>query len=465
MILNAIILTVSLLVLFVLLRQLRQLHDRATTFLFVVLWGRFLASSFSQYTLIPVVDGLRLIAVYTILVIALSLFFVNLQDFLRKHLIPFYVFISFATISSVLNGEFAGLVEFLARWGFFFIVALLLYRAFERHGLQPILVLFVIALSSPILVQFISLALGIGGRLVDSDYVVFVSGFPSKNSFAQVGFILVCLGALMRSPRETASLALGLAGFISIFFAYYRTTLLGALPIFLVVMLYFVMRNVAPFIRPITLFLLLASGILLMPLASSMLPDRFVAVVEMAKNIDTMLEPTVQFDSEDQELGTGRMRIWSNLIHDWREASMLQHVFGFGIGALSYSPHSDYVGTFYSLSFPGLVLLLGIFLWQLVLMTQVEDSRLALRLMACLTGYMIICSATTPLWEIEGLVSFALICATTWVAADGALRAGIDGTKAGDRSADGRIGARWRPPPAGLVARGRTIGVRSFKEG
>jgi len=459
MILDGLIISVSLLVLLVLLNRLRRLDDPATTFLFAALWGRYLASSLSDYTLMPVVGGLRLVALYTLLVLAAGFLFIPLQHFFRRHLFPFYLLFGLAVVSNLLNGEFFGLVEFLARWGFFVVVALLLYRAFEHHGLQPVLVIFIITLSSPVIVQFLSIALGQGDLQADGN-VAYISGYPSASTFSQVAFTLICVSAIIKSWRELVSASLSLVAFISIYLAFYRTVLLGALPIFGAIGLSFVMRNAAPIFRPVVFFSVLTSSVLMFPVALQIMPERLIAAVEFAKNIDVIFEPTINFNAGEYELGTGRARIWSNLIHQWREASTLQHVFGFGAGALPYSPHGEYIGFFYHLSFPGLILLLGIFGWQAALIARIDDKHLAFRLMACLGGYMVVCVATSPLWQIEGFVALALICATTWAAVDGALKPVVTGREIGP-AVDGRIGARWNRPGATVGVRRRVAGARS----
>ena len=68
-------------------------------FLALAIWGRYVLSVLNEYTFKPVVAGLSGNALFSILIVILSVFIINNRAFKLKTLLPYYLLIFISILS------------------------------------------------------------------------------------------------------------------------------------------------------------------------------------------------------------------------------------------------------------------------------------------------------------------------------------------------------------------------------
>src|SRR5258708_30433885 len=88
--------------LFVLVR-VWYLRDSCATFLLLATWFRYSIATFHQYTYLPVVSGLSLFALTSIVVVAIGLVVVGARSLLLRRLTPVYATMLVILITAIAN--------------------------------------------------------------------------------------------------------------------------------------------------------------------------------------------------------------------------------------------------------------------------------------------------------------------------------------------------------------------------
>lgn len=446
MIWNLIVVAVSSFMLVVLLFRLRPLADLPTKFLFLAIWGRYFVSGLPDYSMIPIVGGLRGVAIYSICIALVGVVFVPFRYFFKSKLIPFYIFFLFIIVSGLLNNMYIGMIQDLTKWLFFLVIALLTYRAFEKYDMATVIQLFTIAAATPFILQLVGIV--VGESFVGPDGATgYIGGYATDSSFSMILFTIMCIACLTRTRYDIWPLFLGFAALLGIFLTNYRTSVIAALPVFGVLSFSVFMRITTPTLRPLIMLAALVAVILGGSAFIQNTPERLMPAVEFVENLGNLFKSPEQYTYDERRILTGRVHTWAQYIAHFNASDPFHQFFGYGSEAYENTslafPHNEYISHMFEFGVIGLFCLVLVLFSQMVLMLAVPDRVLSLRLVACLIGFMLSCFAAMAIWSIEGLITLALLCGTTWAAYDGVLRNSDSAARPETARPRRPIGARW----------------------
>jgi len=450
--------------LLVLLRWFARLPDLPTRFVILAIWGRYTLAAFHEFTYPPIVAGLSLNALFSIFVALVGAALVPPRFYLQPRLLPLVVLGFVVGLSGLINTEFGGLLTDATKWVYFVVVALLLYRACRLHDPDLVLRGVFIAALTPLILQFLSVVFGQVTRGADGT-VNYIGGYFHEGAFSIVLFTILCLGALIRWRLAVIALLLVPLCLAGIVLANYRTTMVATLPLVMMLVGGTLLRWTPPALRPLSGSYILAGAAALLALIVAFMPARFLDILVVLESSAELVKPAADFSAEERELFSGRIFIWAQYLSSWWAGSPLQQALGFGPeaweGRFPVYAHNTFVSYLYEFGIVGLFALLGFFATQIAVAARAAPPFLATKLVAAMVSYLALNLATMPLWQIEGLILLAILCATSWAGADD-VRVSVpaesfDGPSA--RPEKRPIGARWRPDPTTPLAHRRTSGT------
>jgi len=445
-------------------RQILQFPDLATRFALAAIWLRLVLGAMSELTSDPLPGGFTLIALYTLGLTALSTLLV-FQKHLYNHnvyvFVPILVIMAVAFIANVVLSSspdskplsVSEAVEQFLSLIFFINMMCLLTRAFAKHDFDRLMTVLIWIFALPVPLLLIAVGLG-EARITPGTPPGYPAGYAHNSVPSLIFLCLMCVTALKHWQNRFIPVLIGLVCFILIYLTNYRTTIVGALPLFigiLIIAFYQMKQATAMFLIGGGLFLfILVPAWLLLP---NIVRD-FSEITVFLKDISVVFEPPEALFREERGLFTGRVLLWSQAIDAWRQASTFEKMFGLGPGAyrgmFDFRPHSGYVSYLFNTGILGLVWLIGVLAFHLVMAFRVPDANVRITVLAGLGGFAIVNIAAEPIRSIEGLLLLATLTAAVWAFA--ARNVG---------SAPGRLGSRWRNrPSAGGDGRGEAANGR-----
>jgi hypothetical protein len=130
-----------------------------------------------------------------------------------------------------------------------------------------------------------------------------------------------------------------------------------------------------------------------------------------------LIKPPSEFSRSDDDLMSGRARIWSEYVYAYLAGTDLQILLGFGANSWvsafpgSYA-HNTLVSQLYECGILGVLSLL--YLWTSMFLAVLRTRRgPRTKLIAAHLSFVMLNLATMPLWMIEGYIFYAVICGYT----------------------------------------------------
>ncbi len=439
---HSLVIAVFLVGLAVLLRRWRHAPSLSLYTIILALWGRFFLFYFPGLIFPPVVAGQSLIALYSAAVVAVGTLHLRLRQFLHPPLFPFYLLFIIIILSAMLNRAYVPLILELMRWTFFVIVLLLTMENIKQHGRPAILTLFACVLALPLVLQFMSVGLGV--RSLDAQgAVIYIGQYGSLPAFWRLLFTLACVLILIRPRNDGLMLLFCASVLIGLYWTNNRTSIGGTLPIFLMFMYSYVSRILDISAKAILTFGGAALLMFAIPLAYTNLPEKYAAVQELVTYVDKVVEDPRLLTDQERLAGTGRIGIWTTYLFEWRHADWPHKLLGFGPDAFTAKfPHNDHLGMLYQFGLLGFCFFTLILVWQAVAIARVRDAALRERLIGCFAGFLVITQTTDAVWNLESLIALAIICAVTWSANEASETRAPAPRRIGQRWATGAVGSR-----------------------
>jgi hypothetical protein len=405
----------------------RRLHGDAARFLIGAIWLRYILSVFHVVTYRDIAAGLSLTAIGSILVTGFGLLLVDKRYLLLKALVPVYGLILIALVSAHLNAGLFTALDTIVKYVYFCTLLIATYEAL-RDNLPGDLFRRLILAFVPLLVfQGLSVATGLVKASELDGSRSYIGGYNHEAAFSVAlitFFIVVSFATGLARWLKVALLATIFAGVV---LANYRTSIIALLPFAATI---FISRSAGLF-RPRQRFLLIGAGLLVAFLALAVITvttgERFGDLAVFLTDPGAYIKPQPEFTLEERRLLSGRAYIWSGYIYAWLGSTGMQHLFGFGPDSWSdwfrVYPHNTVIAFLFELGLAGLAVLLW---WWTAMYLLAARARRAIRtdLVVAQFSFILLNLATMALWQIEGLILFALICGYAMFSAvsEGAVR-------------------------------------------
>ncbi|WP_176473184.1 O-antigen ligase family protein [Sphingomonas lenta] len=403
----------------------RRLPSPAGRTLVIVVGMRPLLSAAWQFTFTSSPVGLSWNALSSVLFFAAGLFVLRRRSISLLVLAPFIPLLGVAMLSGAMNDALPDLATYATKLGYLVVVALLVVDASERHGGDAVMRTLALALASPLVLQIAGLALGIVKQSELDGSAAYIGGYQHEASFA----VLLCgtMLAICLVRRFDFRLKLAMVGWVllGLLLANYRTALLAIAPLVALSLLADGARRFLPGQRAIMgamLAVLVAAAGLGMAVT---LRERFADLGVFVSRNTELIKPPYTFSIEDRHVLNGRPLIWSQYYYAWDEGTTMQHVFGFGpetwTGNFRVYAHNTLVSALYEVGVVGVICYLLLWAWFLLLAFLAPGPVRAV-LVAAHLAFLLLNMATMPMWSIEGLIYYGLLCGYTAYQVRGRLR-------------------------------------------
>lgn len=398
------------------LLRVRRMRDAGVAFLLLSIWLRYSISAFHAYTFPPVMVGLSIVALSSIIVTAVGLLVVGVRKLFLRRLLPFYVIIAAIVLSMALNGSWIGAINAIVKWLYLIVFVLTAYFGMCRFGPDRILDALSVIFTAPIALQLASFVMGVQ-QLNEDGTSSFIGGYHHHQAFSIVLLTLLFITCL-RQKASLASTYLRLAIVAAgLALANYRTSLLAAALPAAAVALMSLMSRVTNHQRRLALVFLAAVAVFAFVGVARLAEDRFADLGTAVEKGASLVQPPEHFTFAERRLFSGRAYLWSQYIDAYLQGSVTEKLVGLGpdswVGRFPLYAHNTFISDLYEIGIFGTAAFIWILASNLSLATRTYgDARLVL--IACHIGFVILNLATMPIWTLEGDILYAILLAQTW---------------------------------------------------
>jgi len=261
--------------------------------------------------------------------------------------------------------------------------------------------------------QVLSIVLGEAKATEADGSASYVGGYNHEAAFSMiiVSFIFV-VGLTERTSINFRTSLFTISIFLLVL-VNYRTAILTILPIAAVFYFSLVEQRLKPSQKAPVLTIVTMVIVMVFLALSFTMRERFSDVGLLISNLDIIFKAPMYFSDAEQDIMSARVYIWSQYINAFSHADLLHQIFGFGPDSwknrFDLYAHNTYVSYLYEYGFLGLFSFVSMLMYVLFHAFKVFDNRLSKILAFSIIGFLIMNLATMPLWNIEGLIFYAIV--------------------------------------------------------
>lgn len=386
-------------------------------FLALAIWGRYFLSVLNEYTFEPIVAGLSGNALFSILIVSLSIFIINNKAFKLKALFPYYLLI-FISIFSSFNGlNITGLINFIMKWMYFICISLLIFTALKKNGSEKVLAVLLKVHIFPLLMQLLSLLLGEVKATESDGSVSVIGGYGHESAFSMISLTILLLSMLYLPFKERKAIKFMLASVASLVLANYRTSLLSAIP--LLVKFVFTYANTKFNSQSriyVYIYISFFTAVLLV-MGWTSIYERFVDIFDLFFGDVSLIKNIKYYSEKEVLLFSARFYIWNLYITEFLSGDFFTLLLGNGPNSwedyFRVYAHNTFVSYLFEYGLFGLSVLFYIFILNLIAcFKSIPEFRSTLVL--GLIGFIILNQMTMPLWNIEGIILYSILVSFSW---------------------------------------------------
>jgi hypothetical protein len=400
--------------LFVLIR-VSYLRDSCATFLLLATWFRYSIATFHQYTYPPVVLGLSVIALTSIVVVAVGCLVVGGRNLWLRRLIPIYITTLVVLVSAVANQRWIEGVNATFKWLYLIVFALAAHHAMRRRGSEPIFRSLAVIFAGPVVLQWLSVPWDL--KVTNPDGTFYIGGYQHQQALSIIlltFLYITCFSpplGLLASYGRLAIVAAGLA------LANYRTAVLAAAVPASTLAVSKLVERVVPKQRVIVVVFLAVVTVFVFVGVGTLARERFADLGTVLDKGASLIKPAEHFTTEDKRLFSGRLYLWSQYIEAFLDGDIVNILVGFGpdawVGRFTTYAHNTFVSHLYEFGLFGLAGFVWILSSNFLTALRVRDNK-GLVLVACHIGFIVLNLATMAIWTLEGAVLYGLLLSQTW---------------------------------------------------
>ena len=405
----------GVILLFVLVR-VWYLRESCATFLLLATWFRYGIATFHQYTYPPVVLGLSVIALTSIVVVAVGCLVVGARNLLLRRLIPIYITILVVLVSAITNQRWIEGVNATFKWLYLIVFALAAHHAMRRRGSEQIFRSLAVIFAGPVVLQWLSVPWELKTASPDGT-TFYIGGYQHQQSLSIIlltFLYITCFSpplGLLASYGRLAIVAAGLA------LANYRTAVLAAAVPASTLAVSKLVERVVPKQRGIVVVFLAVVTVFVIVGVGTLARERFADLGTTLDKGASLIKPAEHFTTEDKRLFSGRLYLWSQYIEAFLDGDIVNILVGFGpdawVGRFTTYAHNTFISYLYEFGLFGLAGLVWILSSNFLTALRVRDNR-RLVLVACHIGFIVLNLATMAIWTLEGAVLYGLLLSQTW---------------------------------------------------
>jgi hypothetical protein len=401
----------------VMLLMMRRLPSVAARFVLFAVWLRVILGALHEFSFDPSPVGLSWNALASVAAAGLGLLLIRRRRLFNPALTPFLLLFPVMIASGFGNGEVASLTTALTKYVYLLVLILAVVDAADDVGPDRLFGALLVPFALVIALQLLSLVLGVAKAGESDGSASYLGGFYHEAAFSvTLAAGVLAVGLIRKSLMFKFTLIF--VGLISILLANYRTAILAVLPFVAMVVLTdvprrFVARQRAAIVGLIALVVVSAGFV--GAIAGS---ERFADLGAAARGEITIVQRPELFAEEDRHILSGRPEIWSGYVYGWIDADGMRRLIGFGPEAwtnyFKLYAHNTLVSTLFEMGLLGVFAMLFLWFWMLGLALLARGGP-RLELAAGHVAFLILNMATMPMWMIEGMIFYGLLCGyTVW---------------------------------------------------
>jgi len=414
----AILLGVTALTSFFVLRAMARVRNRAGIFVIGATWLRYVMSAFHQIVYRPLFAGMSANAVVSIGIFLVGLMNINWRHLALKLLLPFYIVILVAAMSALANKAFdAGAITVMTKYGYLLVITLGVFGAMQRSRNGDFMVSLLWVFAPVLIFQVLSIVLRIGKATeLAADSVSYIGGYNHEAAFSVVLITCLTVACFAERIRPAFKNALIVACVAGLVFANYRTALVAVAPLLLLYLGATSLQRFPLRDRPFIISALIVMGGVALGLASILFSERFQDVSVALSGDVNFFKPPEQYSVAETRLLSGRPSIWSMYVFGWIRGDLIQHIIGFGPESWTKSfhvyAHNTLVNSLYEYGLVGVAAVLFLWLTMLSAALRVQHRQRGVLVGAHMT-FLLLNMSTMPMWMIEGNILYGIICGYT----------------------------------------------------
>ena len=389
-------------------------RGRAARFLLFACWLRYTLSSLHEFTYNEALPGVKWVALGSIAILATGALVLEKRRFVAPPFYPVGLICLLMLVSAILNGAPLTAIEPITRFLTFVLIAVALWQALETSGsvvLRRLLLVFI----QPLTYQLASVLLGVpkSGELDGS--LSYIGGYYHEELFSLIAATAFFVAVFANGLGKYTRFSICVVSLVSVAAANYRTTMLGILPLALVVLFTAMPRAFQPGQRRLARLLIVVGGIALVGTVGVVEQDRFSDLGAISQGTDLIRPPQTFSWSERRELSS-RPYIWSTYIYAYAEASPMQKLIGLGPdsweGKMENYAHNTLISFLYELGLAGVgaILLLWATMFRLA---WSADRKSRNQLIGGHLSFLVLNLATMAHWQVEGNILYGVLCGYT----------------------------------------------------
>jgi hypothetical protein len=404
------------LVMLVAVYQARRSRSAPAAFLIIAVGLRTVLAALHVYTYSASPLGLSWNALASVAVCAGGLLVLRRRPGLGRIILPLAPILSVMALSATANQDFGHATGALIKFVYFGVLAVIACQAADDVGAPRLMGLLLPVALAPLAFQLLALPLGITKAGENDGSASFIGGFNHEAAYSVLlvtAVLVTCFADRVRLSVRLALLLWCIAGLIA---ANYRTSILGAAPLVAVTLLLALTRTFVPGQRKLAgafVAAVVALGLTGVAVTSH---ERFVDLGVVWERGSDIIQPPTTLSTEDRRLMSGRPALWSKYIYAWADGEAWQTVVGFGpeswSGVMDIYAHNTLVSALYEVGVAGTIAML--ILWgSFISMAALAPAGVRGKLVAAHLSFVLLNMATMPMWMIEGMILYALLCGVT----------------------------------------------------
>ena len=377
---------------------------------------RFIASAHHEVTYGQSPLGLSWNALSSAGIFVLGLALIKSRYLLMKQMLPCYFLISVVIASGLANREIPNIIDVSVKFGYLVIMAISVYEGLGAIGFQRMTRFLLISFITPLLLQVLSIVLGVAKATEADGSVSYIGGYNHEAAFSVVLALGLFLAAFAISFALWKRLAI-LATFIGgIFIANYRTCMLAFFPMMVTLFNVDIVSRFSPRQRIIIAIAMAGLSFAAVGGIAFTMQERFQDIPVLVERFDDLFKPQAEYTYEERKLLSGRPFIWAGYIDEYLEGGWLTYILGYGpdawIGVRPAYAHNTLVSALYEYGVVGVIAFCALWITMFWAALQAPPGARG-KLVSAHIGFFLLNMATMPHWMLEGDILYGVICGYT----------------------------------------------------
>lgn len=385
-------------------------------FLLVAIWLRFTLSAFPHVARMGV-GPLSVNAITSIAVTGIGMLLLRRRTIPWKAIPPIVVLWVLILISGLMNHNLHNGVETIVKYAYFLILIFAFVEVAHESGLPNLLGKMLALFLVPLGFQAASVVLGVAKETEGEGAASYIGGYGHESGFSVVLMTGMFVAMFNRRLPNWAKVSLVGVFAFGIYLANYRTSIVAMAPSLAVATFIGIGAGVVIRQRPIAMggaiCVLLAAALVVPQVAG----DRFDTLLATYEKGSALLKPASEYRVDDKKLMSGRAYFWATYYDGYRYGTTREKVFGHGQDSwqdyYKLYAHNTLFSQIYELGITGVIAMIGLWLWMLAMAWRV-GGPIGTQLMGAHVTFIALNMSTMPMWQIEGIILYAVICGLTF---------------------------------------------------